>query len=156
MLLIEPREQLLGLERHAVHHQPAAGLQRRQAGFDHTGAGGAAADEDRVRRLQAGERIGRALVTANGAIFERTLSEPDKRGMGTTVTTLVLMPGRYLIGQVGDSRAYLLRDGQLLQITRDHSYVQEQVDAGLLTPEQARTGGLRAADSPSARGRRED
>jgi len=87
---------------------------------------------------QAADRIGRALVTANGAIFERTLSEQDKRGMGTTVTALVLMPGRYLIGQVGDSRAYLLRDGQLLQLTRDHSYVQEQVDAGLLTPEQAR------------------
>jgi len=87
---------------------------------------------------QAADRIGRALVTANGAIFERTLSEHEKRGMGTTVTALVLMPGRYLIGQVGDSRAYLLRDGQLLQLTRDHSYVQEQVDAGLLTPEQAR------------------
>src|SRR5687767_15860998 len=48
------------------------------------------------------------------------------------------MPRRYLIGQVGDSRAYLLRGGQLLQLTKDHSYVQEQVDAGLLTPEQAR------------------
>ena len=58
--------------------------------------------------------------------------------MGTTATALVLLPGRYLIGQVGDSRAYLLRDGEFLQITRDHSYVQEQVDAGLLTPEQAR------------------
>ena len=46
--------------------------------------------------------------------------------------------GRYLIGQVGDSRAYLLRNGQLLQLTKDHSYVQEQVDAGLLTPDQAR------------------
>lgn len=87
---------------------------------------------------QAGERISRALVTANGAIFERTLAEHDKRGMGTTATVLALLPGRYLIGQVGDSRAYLLRDGELLQLTRDHSYVQEQVDAGLLTPEQAR------------------
>jgi protein phosphatase len=44
----------------------------------------------------------------------------------------------YLIGQVGDSRVYLLRDGALKQLTKDHSYVQEQVDAGLLTPEQAR------------------
>ncbi len=87
---------------------------------------------------QASERIARSLVTANEAIFERTLAEHDKRGMGTTVTALALLPGRYLIGQVGDSRAYLLRDGELLQITRDHSYVQEQVDAGLLTPEQAR------------------
>ena len=45
---------------------------------------------------------------------------------------------RWLIGQVGDSRVYLLRDGALTQLTKDHSYVQEQVDAGLLTPEQAR------------------
>jgi protein phosphatase len=45
---------------------------------------------------------------------------------------------RYVIGQVGDSRVYLLRNGQLHQLTKDHSYVQEQVDAGFLTPEQAR------------------
>jgi protein phosphatase len=87
---------------------------------------------------QAGERIQRAIVSANEAIFERTLSEHDKRGMGTTTTVLALLPGRYLVGQVGDSRAYLLRNGSFLQLTKDHSYVQEQVDAGLLTPEQAR------------------
>ena len=58
--------------------------------------------------------------------------------MGTTVTALVLYDTRFLIGQVGDSRCYLLRDGKLTQITKDHSYVQEQVDAGYLTPEQAR------------------
>lgn len=85
-----------------------------------------------------GERIRVAIRAANEAIFDRTLAEHDKRGMGTTVTTLTLLPRRYLIGQVGDSRAYLLRDGQFLQLTKDHSYVQEQVDAGLLTPEQAR------------------
>jgi protein phosphatase len=50
----------------------------------------------------------------------------------------VLSENQYLIGQVGDSRIYLLRDGALKQVTKDHSYVQEQVDAGLLTPEQAR------------------
>jgi protein phosphatase len=88
--------------------------------------------------VEAGERMRAAIRTANDAIFERTLSELDRRGMGTTATVLVLMPRRYLIGQVGDSRAYLLRDGQLLQLTKDHSYVQEQVDAGLLTPDQAR------------------
>ena len=87
---------------------------------------------------EASDRMRTAIRTANDAIFERTLSEHDKRGMGTTATVLVLMPRRYLIGQVGDSRAYLLRNGQLLQLTKDHSYVQEQVDAGLLTPDQAR------------------
>ena len=79
-----------------------------------------------------------AIRAANDAIFERTLSEQDKRGMGTTATVLVLLPERYLIGQVGDSRAYLLRNGEFQQLTKDHSYVQEQVDAGLLTPDQAR------------------
>jgi protein phosphatase len=89
-------------------------------------------DEEAARRLQ------RAIVAANESIYERTLSEHDKRGMGTTATVLVLMRGRYLIGQVGDSRAYILRDGEFLEVTKDHSYVQEQVDAGLLTPDQAR------------------
>ena len=85
------------------------------------------------------ERMRQAIRTANGAIFQRTLSEQDKRGMGTTVTALVLFKGRFLIGQVGDSRGYLRRSEKLTQVTKDHSYVQEQVDAGYLTPEQART-----------------
>ncbi|MEP6591936.1 MAG: Stp1/IreP family PP2C-type Ser/Thr phosphatase [Gemmatimonadota bacterium] len=79
-----------------------------------------------------------AIRSANAAIFRRTLQEHDKRGMGTTATVLNLLPRRYLIGQVGDSRAYLLRGGVLTQLTKDHSYVQEQVDAGRLTPEEAR------------------
>jgi protein phosphatase len=58
--------------------------------------------------------------------------------MGTTASVLIVAGRRYLIGQVGDSRVYLLRDGALRQLTKDHSYVQEQVDAGFLTPEQAR------------------
>ena len=88
---------------------------------------------------QVADRMRTAIRGANGAIFQRTLTEPDKRGMGTTVTALVLYDARFLIGQVGDSRAYLLRDGKLMQLTKDHSYVQEQVDAGYLTPDQART-----------------
>jgi serine/threonine protein phosphatase PrpC len=79
-----------------------------------------------------------AIRAANAAIFERTLQEHDKRGMGTTVTVLALLPRRYLIGQVGDSRAYVLRANTLTQVTKDHSYVQEQVDAGRLSPEEAR------------------
>ncbi len=88
---------------------------------------------------EAADVMRQAIVDANGRIFERTLVEEDKRGMGTTTTAMVINGARYLIGQVGDSRAYVLRDGGLLQITKDHSYVQEQVDAGYLTPEQART-----------------
>jgi PPM family protein phosphatase len=88
---------------------------------------------------EVASRLFQAVVSANDAIFRRTMVEQDKRGMGTTVTGMILFPSRYLIAQVGDSRAYVLRNGALLQVTKDHSYVQEQVDAGLLTPEQART-----------------
>ncbi len=83
-------------------------------------------------------QVGQAMKRANLAIFERTLTEVDKQGMGTTASVLLLRDGKYLIGQVGDSRVYLLREGVLHQLTKDHSYVQEQVDAGFLTPEQAR------------------
>ena len=85
------------------------------------------------------DSLRQAIQRANAAIFDRTLTEHDKRGMGTTTTVLVLSGSRYLVGQVGDSRAYQLRDRRLVQLTKDHSYVQEQVDAGYLTPEQART-----------------
>lgn len=87
---------------------------------------------------EVAERMRQAIRGANAAIYERTLTEHDKRGMGTTATALVLLPKRFLIGHVGDSRAYRLRDGRFEQLSKDHSYVQEQVDAGLLTPEQAR------------------
>jgi protein phosphatase len=84
------------------------------------------------------QMVATALKRANRAIHDRTLTETDKQGMGTTVSALLLAGTRYLIGQVGDSRVYLFRDGALSQLTKDHSYVQEQVDAGYLTPEQAR------------------
>ena len=86
----------------------------------------------------AEERVSDSIRLANRAVYERTIQESDKQGMGTTASVLIVSGTRYLIGQVGDSRIYLLRDGALKQLTKDHSYVQEQVDAGLLTPEQAR------------------
>ncbi len=88
---------------------------------------------------EAADRMRHAIHSANGAIFQRTLKEHDKRGMGTTATAMVAIRDRYLIGQVGDSRAYVLREDAFLQLTKDHSYVQEQVDAGYLSPEEART-----------------
>jgi protein phosphatase len=86
----------------------------------------------------ADEQMAFALREANRRIYERTLHEPEKRGMGTTLSCLVLGQGHWLVGHIGDSRVYLLRDGALYQLTRDHSYVQEQVEAGLMTPEEAR------------------
>lgn len=79
-----------------------------------------------------------ALREANRIIYERTIAEADKQGMGTTASCLTMGGGLWIIGHIGDSRIYLLREGVMSQVTKDHSYVQEQVDAGFLTPEQAR------------------
>jgi protein phosphatase len=84
----------------------------------------------------------RAFSTANIAIRRKGRSEPDKRGMGTTLTVLRFAPGtpdRAIIAHIGDSRAYRLRAGRMAQLTRDHTWVQERVDAGVLTAEQARS-----------------
>src|SRR5690242_19142601 len=74
---------------------------------------------------------------ANRAIFNAANSNPQYAGMGTTLVVGVFRDSRLLMGHVGDSRAYRLRAGRLQQITRDHSLLQEQIDAGLITPEQA-------------------
>jgi serine/threonine protein phosphatase PrpC len=74
---------------------------------------------------------------ANRAIFNASNSNPQYAGMGTTLVLAVFRDARLLVGHVGDSRAYRLRAGRLNQITRDHSLLQEQIDAGLITAEQA-------------------
>lgn len=74
---------------------------------------------------------------ANRAIFNAANSNPQYAGMGTTLVVAVFRDTQLLVGHVGDSRAYRLRGGRLQQITRDHSLLQEQIDAGLITPEQA-------------------
>ena len=100
------------------------------------------AEDLRNVRSEKWERVLDAMANslrhANRMIHDRTLVELDKQGMGTTASVLLLTDGRYVIGQIGDSRVYQLRDGELKQLTKDHSYVQEQVDAGFLTLEQAR------------------
>ncbi|MEY4753577.1 MAG: hypothetical protein RJA44_1252 [Pseudomonadota bacterium] len=74
---------------------------------------------------------------ANRAIFNAANANPQYNGMGTTLVVGVFRGGRLLLGHIGDSRGYRWRDGRLTQLTRDHSLLQEQIDAGLLTPEQA-------------------
>ena len=86
----------------------------------------------------AHDRVARALRDANRAVYERTRTERDKLGMGSTVSALLLSETRYVVGHVGDSRIYIVRNNEMHQLTKDHSLVQEQVDAGLLTAEQAR------------------
>ncbi|MDR0480033.1 MAG: Stp1/IreP family PP2C-type Ser/Thr phosphatase [Burkholderiaceae bacterium] len=83
----------------------------------------------------------RALETCvdevNHAIFEDAACVPDHAGMGTTLVVALAYQGQMLIGHIGDSRAYCLCDGMLTRLTRDHSLLQEQLDAGLMTPAQA-------------------
>ncbi len=89
----------------------------------------------------SGQDIRRALEicvdNANQAIYDAALANLDYAGMGTTLVVGVLSGERLVLGHVGDSRCYRWRAGVLKQITRDHSWLQEQVDAGLLTPQQA-------------------
>jgi len=77
------------------------------------------------------------VENANHAILGASLSNPQYAGMGTTLVVAVFHGSRLILGHIGDSRCYRLRDGALQQITRDHSWLQEQVDAGLLTAQQA-------------------
>jgi protein phosphatase len=74
---------------------------------------------------------------ANRSIFNAANSNPQYSGMGTTLVVGVFQDGRLLLGHIGDSRCYRLRGSELAQITKDHSLLQEQMDAGLITPEQA-------------------
>ena len=86
-----------------------------------------------------GERLRSAIRAANRAIFNRSLAEPLLRGMGTTVCALTIMNDRLAIANVGDSRVYTVRNGVLTQVSKDHSYVAELVDAGEITWTQARS-----------------
>lgn len=81
-----------------------------------------------------------ATQRANAAIFERSERELDKAGMGTTLTTLALVPAERVcrLAHVGDSRAYRLRADTLVQLTTDHTWVQQQVQLGRLSPNLAR------------------
>jgi protein phosphatase len=93
---------------------------------------GTAASDLEVRRA-----MDICVDNANRAIFNAANANPQYAGMGTTLVVAVFRDARLLVGHVGDSRAYRLRGGRLQQITRDHSLLQEQIDAGLITPEQA-------------------
>jgi protein phosphatase len=74
---------------------------------------------------------------ANQVVFDAAQSRAEYAGMGTTVVAALFNEDRVWIGHIGDSRAYRLRGGKLEQLSRDHSLLQEQIDAGLLTPEEA-------------------
>ncbi len=119
------------------------------------GMGGHAAGEvasavalDALQAALTGQPVTLATVTeavraANEAVFRRSLTEPSARGMGTTLTLIAPAVGdderdHLVVANVGDSRAYLFADGQLRQLTRDHSYVEEMLAAGQITAAEAR------------------
>ncbi len=89
-------------------------------------------------RSQPPVTIARATQMANLAIFDHANENPEHQGMGTTCTVLVLDDQVGLVGHVGDSRAYLLREGELRQLTLDHSWVADRVRQGILSEEEAR------------------
>jgi PPM family protein phosphatase len=90
------------------------------------------------RERQLHQLLAAAIHDANAAILDAAQAEPELNGMGTTLVTALFHDDRLTIAHVGDSRAYRLRGEELLQLTRDHSLLQEQIDAGLLTVEAAR------------------
>ncbi len=79
-----------------------------------------------------------AVGTANRRVFELSRSDADLAGMGTTLTVALELRGRLAIGQVGDSRAYLIRDDTIRQLTRDQSLVAQRVHEGEISEEEAR------------------
>ena len=75
---------------------------------------------------------------ANAAIFQTAKSQPQYAGMGTTLVAALFFDNRMVVGHIGDSRLYRLRKDSFEQVTRDHSLLQEQIDSGMITKEQAR------------------
>jgi protein phosphatase len=107
----------------------------------------AAALEEAGAETRGPEGITARLVEANRRIWERSLQDPATAGMGTTVTAALLdeASGTVGIAHVGDSRAYLLRNSELEQLTTDHSLVAELVESGVLSPEEAERHPQRSA-----------
>jgi serine/threonine protein phosphatase PrpC len=89
---------------------------------------------------ESGEaRVAALIEEANRRVFRRASEDREASGMGTTMTVALVEADEVAIGHVGDSRAYLIRDGRLEQLTDDHSLVAELVRSGKLTPEEAET-----------------
>ncbi|MEV0806464.1 protein phosphatase 2C domain-containing protein [Micromonospora sp. NPDC050200] len=109
---------------------------------------------------EAAEALGAVVATANQRIRAAISADPARDGMGTTLTAGLLAGNTLVLAQVGDSRCYLLRDGELTQLTRDDTYVQTLVDQGALSPDQARhhpqrslvTRAVQGGDGPPAIG----
>ncbi len=89
------------------------------------------------------EMVQEAFSLSNASILKHTTVNTDHKGMGCTAELLAFSDQGFVVGHVGDSRTYRYRNKQLEQLTRDHSLVQEQIDQGLIKPEEAGTHPLR-------------
>ncbi len=101
-------------------------------------AAAALADTDHGQ-LRGSEGVVALIQEANRRVYERANEDPSASGMGTTMTVALVEDGQVVIGHVGDSRAYLVRDGSLEQLTDDHSLVNELMKSGKLSREEAET-----------------
>ncbi len=89
------------------------------------------------------DRLRDAIARAGSMIVRKASEEPELRGMGTTSTIMLFIGDKAYIAHVGDSRAYCVRGGKIIQITEDHSLVHEQLKSGLITEEEAKTHQLK-------------
>jgi PPM family protein phosphatase len=90
-----------------------------------------------------GDRLRYAIEVASQKIYDQAIFEPELKGMGTTVVALLVDETKACIANVGDSRVYLIREGVIKQITEDHSLVSEQMRAGVLSAQDAKTHKLK-------------
>ncbi len=79
------------------------------------------------------------ILKANTSIYQAAQSQPQYAGMGTTLIVCLFYDNKLMVGHLGDSRVYMMREEKFSQVTRDHSLLQEQIDSGLITAEQAKT-----------------
>ena len=93
---------------------------------------------DELNGSNAEQLIAEHAVRANAAIYHAAQTQPQYSGMGTTLVVALWHDNHMSVGHIGDSRLYRLRGGALEQVTRDHSLLQEQIDSGMITKEQAR------------------
>lgn len=100
-------------------------------------------DSRQVGEVVVADALTTALRRANSRVYELASADDDRKGMGTTCVAAVVEGDRLYVAHAGDSRAYLLRDGLLRQVTHDHSYVAEQVRAGAITEEGAKSSRFR-------------
>jgi PPM family protein phosphatase len=115
----------------------ADGMGGAQAGEVASKLAAAALEDTDLGSLHGEQRIAALIQEANRRVYERSSSDPSTSGMGTTMTVALVEDGFVAIGHVGDSRAYLVRDGRIEQLTEDHSLVNELLKSGRLSPEEA-------------------